>query len=87
MFTLLNRANRAGGLPMELLLKGLGGKPDLVIPDLGKGMTEAINFGIPALRHVPKLRRCLAPLVREIAGVEDDREDGWKGWLRRLVRR
>jgi pilus assembly protein CpaE len=81
VLTLLNRANRAGGLPIESIVKGLGGKPDLVIPDLGKGMTEAINLGIPALNHVPKLRRCLAPLVREIAAIEDES----KGWFKRLV--
>ena len=45
-------------------------KPDMVIPDLGKRMTEAVNQGIPALRHVRKLQRCaLAPLVREIPAV------------------
>jgi pilus assembly protein CpaE len=60
----------------------------MVIPDLGKGMTEAVNLGIPALQHVPKLRRSLAPIVREIAAVEDDRK-GWlkEGWLGRLLRR
>jgi pilus assembly protein CpaE len=83
VLTLLNRANRAGGLPIESIVKGLGGKPDLVIPDLGKGMTEAINLGIPALTHVPKLRRCLAPIVREIAALEAES----KGWFRRLVER
>jgi pilus assembly protein CpaE len=84
VFTLVNRANRAGGLPFESIVKGLGGKPDMVIPDLGKGMTEAVNLGIPALQHVPKLRRCLAPIVREIAAIEDDEK---KGWLRRLLGR
>ena len=83
VFTLLNRANRAGGLPTESIVKGLGGRPDLVIPDLGKGMTEAINLGIPALYHVPKMRRHLAPIVREIAAVEDE----GKGWFRRLLGR
>jgi pilus assembly protein CpaE len=84
VFTLLNRANRAGGLPFESIVKGLGGTPDMVIPDLGKGMTEAVNLGIPALQHVPKLRRHLAPIVREIAAIEDDEK---KGWLRRLLGR
>jgi pilus assembly protein CpaE len=84
VFTLVNRSNRAGGLPFESIVKGLGGKPDMVIPDLGKGMTEAVNLGIPALQHVPKLRRHLAPIVREIAAVEDDEK---KGWLRRLLGR
>jgi pilus assembly protein CpaE len=81
VFTLLNRADRAGGLPRATIVKALGAEPDMVIPDLGKGMTEAVNLGIPALKHVSKLRRHLAPIVREIAGVGAER----KGWLRRLL--
>ena len=76
VFTLLNRANRPGGLPTPTIVKGLGAKPDIVIPDLGKGMLQAINLGIPALKRVRGLRRCLAPIVREIAGV-DSRRDQW----------
>lgn len=83
VFTLLNRANRAGSLPSATVAQGLGAKPDMIIPDLGKGMTEAVNLGVPALRHVRRLRRHLAPLVREIAGISDER----KGWLRRLFQR
>jgi pilus assembly protein CpaE len=83
VFTLLNRANRPGGLPTATIATGLGGKPDMVIPDLGKGMTQAVNLGIPALQHVRGLRRHLAPIVREIAGVGDER----KGWLKRLFGR
>src|SRR6202051_4467647 len=82
VFTLLNRANRAGGLPRATIVKALGAEPDMVIPDLGKGMTQAVNLGIPALKHWPALRRYLAPIVREIAGVGADR----KGWFRRLFR-
>ncbi|WP_349630678.1 AAA family ATPase [Bradyrhizobium sp. KB893862 SZCCT0404] len=82
VFTLLNRANRAGGLPRATIVKALGAEPDMVIPDLGKGMTQAVNLGVPALKHVRALRRHLAPIVREIAGVGAQR----KGWLRRLFR-
>src|SRR6476660_5255408 len=82
VFTLLNRANRAGRLPRAMIVKALGAKPEMVIPDLGKGMTQAVNLGIPALKHVPGLRRHLAPIVREIAGVGAER----KGWFRRLLR-
>ena len=81
VFTLINRADRAGGLPMETIVKGLGGKPDIVIPDLGKRMTQAVNLGIPALQHVPRLRRCLAPIVREVTALGDER----KGWFRRML--
>lgn len=81
VFTLLNRANRAGGLPRATIVKALGAEPDMVVPDLGKRMTEAVNLGIPALKHVPGLRRHLAPIVREITGVSAER----KGRLRRLL--
>ncbi|BBC01182.1 MULTISPECIES: AAA family ATPase [Bradyrhizobium] len=83
VFTLLNRANRPGGLPRATIVKALGAEPDMVIPDLGKGMTQAVNLGIPALKHVKGLRRHLAPIVREIAGVGGDKR---KGRLRRLLR-
>lgn len=69
VFTLLNRADRPGGLPRATIVKALGAEPDMVIPDLGKGMTQAVNLGIPALKHVRGLRRYLAPIVREITGV------------------
>jgi pilus assembly protein CpaE len=82
VFTLLNRANRPGGLPRATIVKALGAEPDMVIPDLGKGMTQAVNLGIPALKHVKGLRRHLAPIVREIAGVGGDKR---KGRLRRLL--
>jgi pilus assembly protein CpaE len=81
VFTLLNRAGRAGGLPRATIVKALGAEPDMVIPDLGKGMTQAVNLGIPALKHVRGLRRHLAPIVREITGVGTEK----KGRLRRLI--
>ncbi|WP_456770116.1 AAA family ATPase [Bradyrhizobium sp. USDA 4448] len=81
VFTLLNRAGRPGGLPRASVVKALGAEPDMVIPDLGKGMTQAVNLGIPALKHVRGLRRHLAPIVREITGVRVEE----KGRLRRLL--
>jgi pilus assembly protein CpaE len=83
VFTLLNRADRPGGLPRATIAKALAGQPEMVIPDLGKGMTQAVNLGIPALRHVRRLRRYLAPIVREITAVGDER----KGWLSRMFGR
>ncbi|SFP55195.1 pilus assembly protein CpaE [Bradyrhizobium sp. Ghvi] len=78
VFTLLNRAGRPGGLPRAAVVKALGAEPDIVVPDLGKGMTEALNLGIPALKHVRKLRRHLAPIVREISGVGAERKSWWR---------
>jgi pilus assembly protein CpaE len=82
VFTLLNRADRAGGLPRATMAKALGAEPDMLIPDLGKGMTQAVNLGIPALKHVKALRRHLAPIVREITGIGAEH----KGPLTRLFR-
>ncbi len=81
VFTLLNRANRAGGLPRAMIAEALGAEPDMVIPDLGKRMTESVNLGIPALKHVSGLRRHLAPIVREITGVGGERRRWWKRLL------
>ncbi|MGY4478368.1 AAA family ATPase [Bradyrhizobium sp. USDA 3364] len=81
VFTLLNRANRPGGLPRATVVKALGAEPDMVIPDLGKKMTEAVNLGIPALKHVSGLRRHLAPIVREISGVGAVQTGRWRRLL------
>lgn len=78
VFTVLNRANRSGGLPLEAITKGLGVKPDMIIPDLGKGMTQAINLGVPALTRVSGLRRALAPIVQEIAGIRVTKKGFWR---------
>lgn len=83
VFTVLNRHNQPGGLPLDLITKGLESKPDILIPDLGYRMTQAVNDGIPALNRLPALRRCLAPLVREIAGIRTAE----KSWFARILRR
>ena len=69
VISVLNRADMKGGLERALIDKALGGPPNVVIAELGRGMLEAINLGVPAVQKVPALRRYLAPLVREIAGV------------------
>ena len=83
VFTVLNRANRAGGLALGSITKGLEAAPDMVIPDLGKRMTEAVNQGVPALNKLPALRRALAPLVREIAGIKTENVS----WIGRMLGR
>ncbi len=72
VFTVLNRYNSPGGLPLAAITKGLEAAPDILIPDLGKRMVEALNQGVPALSRLPGLRRALAPLVREIAGIKTE---------------
>jgi pilus assembly protein CpaE len=67
--TVLNRSDIKGGLPPALIEKGLGAAPNIVIPDLGRRMIDAVNEGVPALRRVPALRKHLLPLISEIAGI------------------
>ncbi len=85
VITVLNRSDMKGGLTPPLIEKALGVRPDVVIPELGKRMLEAINLGVPAVHRVPALRRHLAPLVREIAGVTTSGRGA--SWLRRLLGR
>jgi pilus assembly protein CpaE len=84
MISVLNRGDMQGGLERRLIEKALGA-PDIIIPDLGPRMLEAINLGVPAIQKVPALRRHLAPLVREITGVRQPRTGG--AWLGRLFSR
>lgn len=74
-----------GGLTVDLIEKGLGVRPDVIIPELGKGMLEAINLGVPAVQRVPALRRALSPLVREITGIAP--VSSARSWVGRLFRR
>jgi pilus assembly protein CpaE len=83
MFTVLNRADRPGGLPLATVTKGLGAAPDMIIPDLGRRMTEAVNQGVPAIRKLPALRHRLDPIVREITGM---RINGTRVWFKGLFR-
>ncbi len=85
VITLLNRSNMEGGLPAALIQKGLINPPDFLIPELGKGMLEAINLGVPAVRRVPGLRRALAPLVRELTGIAPAMQG--QSWFQRWFRR
>ena len=82
--TVLNRADMAGGLRPSLIERALGGKPDTIIPDLGRHMIEAVNLGVPALRRVPALGKHLAGLVREITGIGAAATSG--SWLSRMLR-
>jgi pilus assembly protein CpaE len=85
VITLLNRSDMEGGLTVDLIEKGLGVRPDIIIPELGKGMLEAINLGVPAVQRVPGLRRSLSPLVQELTGVAP--VSATRSIFRRLFRR
>ncbi len=84
-FMVLNRAGLPGGLETDLLVKGLGEKPDAIIPDLGRQLLQAESLGVPAVRKNDALRRALGPIVQEISGVEQKAAS--VSWLERIRRR
>jgi len=74
--TVVNRFDAPGALKAELIAEGLGGKPDVLIPDMPKPLSRAANLGIPALRQSAALRTALAPLTQEISGVSQKAKSG-----------
>lgn len=69
IMTVLNRINLPGGLKSKLIDEGLGGAPDVTIPDLPRFLPRAANLGRPALRESAAFRRALAPLTQEISAI------------------
>ncbi len=69
VITVLNGLGRRGYLPMKLISEGIGGPPDVVIPDLPRQLPRAANLGRPALKDSAQLRRALGQLSQEIAAV------------------
>jgi pilus assembly protein CpaE len=84
VITILNHSDIPGGLPLSLIQQGLGTKPEVIIPYLGRRMISAFNLGIPAVKQVPALHKHLAPVVREVAGI---RRTATPGLLARIFRR
>ena len=66
---ILNRFGMQGGLKMPLIEQGLGIKPPIQIPELGKQLGRAANLGKPALGESPPLRRAMALLAQEVSGA------------------
>jgi pilus assembly protein CpaE len=85
VMTVVNRADTQGGLNEKTLLKALDAPVHVMIPNLGRGMQEAINLGMPAIRRVPDLARHLAPLTQEIGAVRAPVRQ--QSWLRRMIGR
>ena len=77
----LNRANMAGGLKLDLMRNGLGAAPDCTIPDL-PALPRCANLGKPALHSSAPFRKALAPLAQEISGNSALKR---KGGLLRLL--
>jgi pilus assembly protein CpaE len=85
VMTVVNHADIQGGLNEKTLLKALDAPIHITIPNLGRGMHEAINLGVPAIRRVPELGRHVAPLIQEIGAVHVSPKP--QSWLRRIIGR
>jgi len=72
----LNRVGMTGALPMPMIEAGLGGKPTVSIPDLGKQLRRAANLGSPALAESASFRKAIALLVQEVSGTNANRIAG-----------
>jgi pilus assembly protein CpaE len=65
----LNRVGMLGGLKLPLIEQGLGGKPTVQIPELGKQLGRAANLGKPALGECAAFRKAIAVAAQEVSGA------------------
>ena len=79
----LNRVGMPGGLKMPLIEQGLGGKPAVQIPELGKQLGRAANLGKPALGECAPFRKAMALLAQEVSGAPASRTASRSllGWM------
>ena len=66
--TVLNRNGAPGSLKLPLLQEGLGGKPDVIIPDL-LPLTRATMLGKSPLRVSSVFQKAIQTLTAEVSGV------------------
>jgi pilus assembly protein CpaE len=84
----LNRLGMPGGLKMPLMEQGLGGKPTVQIPELGKQLGRAANLGKPALGECTPFRKAMALLAQEVSGAAAHRmQAGGQSFLARMLGR
>jgi len=69
----LNRVGMPGGLKLPLIEQGLGAKPTVQIPELGKQLGRAANLGKPALGECASFRTAIAQLAQELCGAAASR--------------
>jgi pilus assembly protein CpaE len=72
----LNRVGMPGGLKLPMIEQGLGGKPTIQIPELGKQLARAANLGKPALGECTAFRKAIALLAQEVSGAVASRASG-----------
>lgn len=67
--TVLNRFGIRGGLPLEMVEKGLGGRIDIRLPETDKAVLAALNLGVPACARSKSFRQAMLALTREVSGA------------------
>jgi len=74
---------------MAMIEQGLGCKPTIEIPDLGKQLGKAANLGKPAVGESAVFRRVMALLAQEVSGtpVGQMHPAGDRSLLRRILGR
>jgi pilus assembly protein CpaE len=82
----LNRVGMPGGLKLPMIEQGLGGKPTVQIPELGKQLGRAANLGKPALGESAPFRKAMALLAQEVSGAPASRM-GTRSLLARMLGR
>jgi pilus assembly protein CpaE len=85
----VNRLGMPGGLKMPLIEQGLGVKPTVQIPELGKQLGRAANLGKPALGECAPFRKAMALLAQEVSGAAASRMSpaGGRSLLGRILGR
>lgn len=79
--TVLNRFGIRGGLPVEMVEKGLGTRIDLRLPEADKAVLAALNLGVPACTRSKSFRQALLALTREVSGARVAAKGGLLGRL------
>jgi pilus assembly protein CpaE len=69
----LNRLGMPGGLTMPMIEQGLGQKPGIQIPELGRQLARAANLGKPALNDCTPFRKAIALLAQDVSGAAQNR--------------
>jgi pilus assembly protein CpaE len=80
----LNRVGMQGGLKLPMIEQGLGGKPTIQIPELGRQLGRAANLGKPALGECAAFRKAMALLAQEVSGAAVSRVSRGRslfGWM------
>jgi pilus assembly protein CpaE len=84
----LNHLGAPGGLNLPLIEQGLGDKPTVQIPELGKQLGRAANLGKPALNECAAFRKAIALLAQEVSGAAANRlQAGGRSLLARMLGR